>query len=824
MLIVRKKITSLFLWVTILFVGFCSKNYPIENLNIPFSGDATLEVGGPFVGVEFHHSQMIPQRISFYYPVANSIDDSQDFWSRDTTFVMDWQLSIDAEKPLECGKNPADIVLNPYSVGFSEIREKFEISSSYHFCKDKAAMVLKIKIKNRQNQINKFHFACKLKNSIKTSHTYRKLDQPVITVSEDNTTIYANYPFRDADSATIFISNANEKPINIIANNQTVGFIYEKDLNPGNSMEIVQIIGSAGHRETEKIVKYLRKNYQHEVQKYEDTVLEKSLRKSEFFTGDRETDKFVAYAKAIMETNKHYLDGEIVPMPCPAEYNFQFTHDQLVTDLAAVNFDLNRVRFDLEYIKNHADSNKILPHAYYWKDGQYQTEFASSDNWNNFWYIIVSASYLRHSNDIELLRRLYPWLQVCKTKALKNLEKDNLIWSFRPDWWDIGHNYGPKSYMTILAIKAVRDFVYISAVLGEMESELPELNQTANLIESALIDKLWSKDHQYLMNYFNDGTLDPHYYIGSLLAAHYCDSDNEKLKQMLQTVQNQMVDEQLGIYNAFPMDFENYKDIIRYAGDEVGAKYYYFNGGIWPQGNAWYSLAMIKTGQRIEAATFIKNTMSLYGIMNSPKGQPAYYEVRSADQKDPSQYGTIDKPQFLWAGAWYIYALYHLHFIEENSWNLTLSPYLPENQKECLASFSIAGKNIEYKISGNNSAATISSILYDGKQQHSLVIPLVNYPEQSLVVKKGTVKNPYLENCDAILRKVDWRENILRAEFSAFSGYENKVVIVARKKPKSIMIDNQIISSWIAENNGDFVKIKINYKHDNKVAHLGIKF
>jgi hypothetical protein len=165
-----------------------------------------------------------------------------------------------------------------------------------------------------------------------------------------------------------------------------------------------------------------------------------------------------------------------------------------------------------------------------------------------------------------------------------------------------------------------------------------------------------------------------------------------------------------------------------------------------------------------------------------------------------------------------------LHFIEENSWNLTLSPYLPENQKECLASFSIAGKNIEYKISGNNSAATISSILYDGKQQHSLVIPLANYPEQSLVVTKGTVKNPYLENCDAILRKIDWSGRQLSMEFSAFSGYENKVVIVARKKPKSIMIDNQIISSWIAENNGDFVKIKINYKHDNKVAHLGIKF
>ncbi|MBF8296415.1 MAG: hypothetical protein HW389_2960, partial [Bacteroidetes bacterium] len=41
-----------------------------------------VEVGGPYVGAEFHESRPLPSRISFYYPVANSIDVSTDYWKR----------------------------------------------------------------------------------------------------------------------------------------------------------------------------------------------------------------------------------------------------------------------------------------------------------------------------------------------------------------------------------------------------------------------------------------------------------------------------------------------------------------------------------------------------------------------------------------------------------------------------------------------------------------------------------------------------------------------------------------------------------------------
>ena len=48
-------------------------------------------------------------------------------------------------------------------------------------------------------------------------------------------------------------------------------------------------------------------------------------------------------------------------MPCPAEYNFFFTHDVLLTDLAAINFDPERVRRDLLYIMSLAQGQYHSP-------------------------------------------------------------------------------------------------------------------------------------------------------------------------------------------------------------------------------------------------------------------------------------------------------------------------------------------------------------------------------------------------------------------------------------------------------------------------------
>lgn len=803
----------------IFVITSCSK--PQMDLSVTFAGKAKLEVGGPFVGAEFHHSYMVPQRISFFYPVANSIDQSKDFWKRDTSFVSRWHVKIGDNSPIEI-KESSIFDLMPHAVSFQKQYEEFSVATDYEFCKNKPAMVVKIQITNRTGEIEKFQFSSQYINSIRTCHSFKTLNTGQSEIF--NNSVVTNFDEKDADFAAVFIANAGYLPNDIQLKKTSSNLIYEKMLKANESLEIVQVIGSCKKDESKEIISYLEDNYQDEVDEFDKFVKAEALEKSVMLTGSPQTDHSIAYAKAVMTANAHYLDGEIVPMPCPAEYNFYFSHDLQVTDLAAVNFDLPRVKRDLDYIIRHADENNIIPHAYYWRDGKYITEYADSDNWNNFWLVQLAAKYYRHSCDMEFLEKLYPYVTKSLESSLLTLEDDNLMWSNRPDWWDIGHNYGPRTYMTVLAIKSMRDYVYISTILDKNPQLVEKYKNLSDKMQTALVDKLWNEDMQYLVNYHNDGSLDEHYYIGSLLAVCYGLLDDEKAQKLVQTATKKMVDPAVGIYNAFPMDFEKWGDFMGFVGNEAGAKYYYFNGGVWPQGNAWYALALIANGDRKKAAEFIENTMSLNGILNGPNGQPAYYEVRNANKDNTNEYGSVDKPQFLWAAAWYLNALYNLHFIKENTWNLTLSPYLLENQKECRASLSIANKNIDYHITGENCVSTVSSILYDGKQQYSMVIPSENHPEKSISVKIGKVDYPYLESCNAILQKIDWSGSQLSMEFSAFQGHENEVIIIAPRTPESINLDNEIISSWEAKNNGDFVKIKIYYNHKNRVAQLAIKF
>ncbi|MBN2280305.1 MAG: hypothetical protein JXQ65_06985 [Candidatus Marinimicrobia bacterium] len=791
------------------------------DLAVTFSDDAKLEVGGPFVGAEFHHSYMVPQRISFFYPIANSIDQSRDFWKRDTSFVSRWHLKIGNDDPREL-KESSVFDLMPHTVSFQKEYEKFSIVTDYGFCKNKPAMVVKILITNQSGNTEKFQFSSRYINSIRTCHSFKTLNTGKSEVF--NNSVITVFDEKDADFAAVFIANAGDLPEEIQLHKTSSNLIYEKMLKTNESLEIIQVIGSSKQDESKEIISYLLTNYQAEVDEFDQFVKAQALERSIMQTHSSQTDHSVAYAKAVMAANAHYLDGEIVPMPCPAEYNFYFTHDVQVTDLAAVNFDLPRVKQDLDYILRHADENHIIPHAYYWRDGKYITEYADSDNWNNFWLVQLAAKYYRHSNDIEFMEKLYPCVTKSLESSLLTLEDDNLMWSNRPDWWDIGHNYGPRTYMTVLAIKSMRDYVYISTVLDKNPQLVKKYKNMADAMQTALVEKLWNENMQYLVNYHNDGSLDEHYYIGSLLAVCYGLLDVDKSQKLIQTATEKMVDPEVGIYNAFPMDFEKWGDFMGFVGNEAGAKYYYFNGGIWPQGNAWYALALMANGDRQKAAEFIENTMSLNGILKGPNGQPAYYEVRNANRDNPTEYGSVDKPQFLWAAAWYLNALYNLHFIIENTWNLMLSPYLLENQKECRASLSIANKNVDYLISGENSLSTVSSILFDGKPQYSLVIPIENHPDKSIVVRTGKVKYPYLESCNAILQKIEWTENQITMDFSAYQSHENEVVITAPKMPESVMLDNQIITNWTIDNNGDFVKIKINFTHDNKIAYLAVKF
>ena len=232
------------------------------------------------------------------------------------------------------------------------------------------------------------------------------------------------------------------------------------------------------------------------------------------------------------------------------------------------------------------------------------TELTGDDGWNHFWFVLVTARYYRHSGDLGTLKELYPLLVKSVERFLTN-EREGLIHAYRPDWWDIGTSFGPKSYMTILAIRSLQEFVYVSTVLARYEQNA-KYQKIALEMRQQLHQKLWDEKLQYLVNINANGQKDSHYYTGSLLAAHFDLLEKEKRIALLNTAKRMLVDEKVGIYNAYPMDFHKLIDYFKFQGNEQGAPFYYMNGGVWYQGNAWYALGLIAVNKQEEALTFIK--------------------------------------------------------------------------------------------------------------------------------------------------------------------------------------------------------------------------
>jgi hypothetical protein len=833
---IGSEIKSLIIILFIIFTLTQSSVFP-QQLNdslisVEFRGDAKVEVGSPFAGLEFHHSSPVPQRISFYYPVANSIDLSTDYWKRDTTFVSSFGLKINKGEFHEIGKEPFLLEMTPYYVSFTKKYTGYQIKVSYNFSRNQSAVIVTYVVTNTTNQTNTYEFETKNYLTLRTCHTYNFINKIRPEFIKDQSELFVDYDDIGAGNAQIFIANAGEKPDgyelsketsaihidNRIIENPYIKYSYKKILAPKGEIIIVQIIGSTKKDEGKKVADYMLKNYKKEIRDYSNSILNKSINKEGIKLNDPIMDHSVLWAKAILAVNSHYIDGSFEPMPCPAEYNFFFTHDVLLTDLAAVNFDLQRVRNDLTFIINHADKNKVIPHAYYWKDSTYKTEYAGNDNWNNYWFTILSAKYLMHSADTSFLNKLYPYINKSIETALSTKGDDDLIWSNRPDWWDIGKKYGPREYMTILAVKTLRSYNFISSALNRNLDRLKYYEELAGRMEESLNKKLWADDVNYLMNFYSDGKRDEHYYMGSLLAAHYNLMNMQRIEKMVKTVQEKLLDKNIGVYTVWPMDFNKLLDYWNFSGNEAGDPYYYINGGVWSHANAWYALALSTLNRKSEAADFIKNTMTVKGIMNGPNGQPAMYEVRNGNSKDPKVYGTVDKPQFLWAAGWYLYDLYNIFLVKENDWNLQFDPFLNKNRKSADFAYVFNGYNVKVNVDqGRRNSPVVN---YDGKYIPSLVLPQNLKRIKKINLNCIETNQPLLISTSSILNKANYNGKIMTLQLKAFEGHKNITVIHTSNIPKSVIIDGDKLASFDSVKKDNGFDITFGFVHKTNSIEL----
>lgn len=767
----------------------------LSKLAVGFDGKhGQVEIGSNFIGAEFHHSRPLPSRISFYYPVANSIDMSTDYWMRDESQPFLIHLNFDGQIE-EISSEPWTYRYTPFYATFEKTNSSYFISITYHFCKDFPAMVVEIRIKNLEEKQSKVELSTILNTSLRTCHTYAVRDEAKIYSLKNGSVVLTEFDKPDTDSTLIFVANVSELPINQKGNapksnlveNPLVSFQYQKVLKPKGELITTQLIGSCRAKEGNALIEKLMVKWHENYILYEQSILGKVLKTASFELlgnhGGEENGAFLQtfqWSKAMLESNKHYLDGNIIPMPCPAEYNFFFTHDLLLTDLGAVFFDKQRVKDDLLYLKSLTKSDSVLPHAYYWKDGQYQTELCGSDNWNHLWFIILAGSYLKHTADKETVAKLLPIIKKSMKMQLKNKGSDDLMYAMRPDWWDIGDVYGARSYITSLMIRSLREYVYIYYQLREDVNELSAYLSLANRMKDALQVHLWDEESGYLLNMFDDKMMDRHFYAGSLIAATLKILDAEKTTAMLETTRKELLDRQIGIRIVMPADFDQLIDRYKFHGMEMGKPYQYINGGIWPQGIVWYALGWLAINRSDSTEKILKKYYTLEGIRNSPNGQPSFFEYRNADARS-ANYGKVDKPTFLWAGGWFLYSLYHLAGLRENEWNISFDSNLPKDWDDIEYETLINGSltPVSYKGSGKY----FKKIEVDGANSASAVL---NAHIKNISLERGIPEIPYLADATCFIRdiKYDQEKSVLSIEVGGLIDQSIELKIISPLKPE----------------------------------------
>lgn len=435
-------------------------------------GYSTIEAGGPYAGFESHLSRPLPSRLSFCVPLANSVDLSTDYWRREESQILHLGLQIDTGPREPIGWEPWPYRLTPAAAQFSRQIAHPHFTPFSSFFQNSPGLLMRLVAANRDSQPHAYRLYTPWEMTLRPCQSYAVKDRAHTWFELHRQTIVPAFDDPETAPATQLGGNGASPLPQWLANSAALwqntklkwltagekfdwrpgrpdgspdrpaaAFVYEKTLAPGDSLVIVHVLaattGSEAAADTEQVA-----------------TAAQGL--PVFGTGNGELDHSAQWAKALLAANRHFLDGEIVPMPCPAQYNFYFTHDALMTGLAAAHFDAQRMCNDLLSLANKASTENIIPHADYWKDDDFKTEFAGKDNWNHFWFIQVAAGYLRHTGDLAVLQRLQPLLAKNLTLTLSHLGEDGLLWAASPDRWEIGNVPGPRACLTVLAIRALR--------------------------------------------------------------------------------------------------------------------------------------------------------------------------------------------------------------------------------------------------------------------------------------------------------------------------------------------------------------------------------
>ena len=165
-----------------------------------------VEVGSKYAGVEFHHSRPLPSRISFYYPVANSLDLSHDYWKRDESMPFSLIITHDNKTDF-IGKDAFSYHYTPFSVNFEKKYDDYQLNISYDFCEDMPVVVYRITLQNITDKEQNFQVQTSAVPVLRSCHTYTFFEPTATSYSSNQKDFKAWFNHIDTDSTLFFISN-----------------------------------------------------------------------------------------------------------------------------------------------------------------------------------------------------------------------------------------------------------------------------------------------------------------------------------------------------------------------------------------------------------------------------------------------------------------------------------------------------------------------------------------------------------------------------------------------------------------------------------------
>jgi hypothetical protein len=329
-----------FLFIALATASFSSQahNGPPGNdpLKYFFGGKrGQVEVGGRYVGMEFHRSRPAPSRISFYYPVANSIDLSTDYWKRDLSLPMAIGLRI-AGGPVEwIHRESWSYILSPHTVTFVKDTGSLTLSVRYEFCLNQPAAVMTIVLKNRGRDTIAVQLYTHVLMSLRTCQTYARYDSSRMSFDSQTQAIVGRFNDLATDSCAVFVENVGERAAEWTTDAIEVGakddgeslwssvrsslsnrvgsssgkirgiaaFVFKKSVAPDDSLHIAEVVGSCRASEVQGRVAALRPNWRREVRAYDEYIHGKAESEAVFRTGDTVIDRSAVWARALIAAN-----------------------------------------------------------------------------------------------------------------------------------------------------------------------------------------------------------------------------------------------------------------------------------------------------------------------------------------------------------------------------------------------------------------------------------------------------------------------------------------------------------------------------------------